>query len=127
GRITSETDPESNNAAKSYVYDALTGDASCGTVTSAGNLVKRVDAMGNVTCYNYDVLHRVTSKTYPTGAYGSATHKKYYVYDSTLVGGFTLSNTKGRLSEAYTCTTCPGTKITDVGFSYSARGEITDT
>jgi hypothetical protein len=37
-----------------------------------------------------------------------------------------MSNAKARLAEAYTCTTCPGTKITDLGFSYSARGETTD-
>src|SRR5260370_16816109 len=34
--------------------------------------------------------------------------------------------TKARLAEAYTCTTCPGTKITDIGFSYTKRGEASD-
>jgi len=29
-------------------------------------------------------------------------------------------------AKAYTCTSCP-TKITDLGFSYFARGDVTDT
>lgn len=40
-----------------------------------------------------------------------------------------MANAKGRLAEAYTGTgtSCPITiKITDVGLSYSARGELTD-
>src|SRR5207302_4793798 len=49
-----------------------------------------------------------------------------FIYDSATVNGVTMVNTKGRLAEAYTCTTCPGTKITDLGYKYSARGEITD-
>jgi len=42
--MTSETNPESGTT--SYVYDT---DSTCGT--SNGDLVKRTDAMGNVTCY----------------------------------------------------------------------------
>ena len=37
-----------------------------------------------------------------------------------------MSNAKARLAEAYTCTSCPGTKITDVGFSYTSRGQVSD-
>ena len=81
--------------------------------------------MGNVTCLTYDTLHRVTSQTYPTGPYASTT-KRFYVYDSATVNGATMSNAKTRLAEAYTCTSCPATKITDLGFSYSARGELVD-
>src|SRR5260370_13939799 len=33
---------------------------------------------------------------------------------------------KAPLADAYTCTTCPGTKITDMGFSYTKRGEVSD-
>jgi len=85
-----------------------------------------VDAKNNVTCYAYDALHRVTSVTYPSGPNSTGTAKKYFVYDSAIVNGQTMSNANGRLAEAYTCTMCPGTKITDLGFSYSARGETTD-
>jgi RHS repeat-associated protein len=119
-RMTSETNPETGLIA--YVYDT---DATCGS--SAGDLVKRTDAASNVTCYTYDQLHRRLSVTYPTGTYAASTPKKYFVYDSATVNSATMSNAKGRLAEAYTCTTaCPGTKITDLGFSYSARGEVTD-
>lgn len=84
---------------------------------------------GNVTCYHYDALHRLTSITYPSGPYASATPSKYFVYDSASIsfnGTTTMANPKNRLVEAYTCTSCPGTKITDLAFSYSVRGETTD-
>jgi hypothetical protein len=59
-RLTSETNPENNNSATTYAYDSLSSDPSCGTVTSAGNLLKRVDAAGNASCLSgYDALHRV--------------------------------------------------------------------
>jgi RHS repeat-associated protein len=79
-----------------------------------------------VTCYTYDVLHRVISVTYPSGPNSSGTAKKYFVYDNATVNGVTMVNAKSRLAEAYTCTTCPGTKITDLGYSYAARGEVSD-
>jgi len=78
GRMLSETNPE--NGTTSYVYDT---DATCGTYT--GNLVKRTDAVGNVTCYAYDSLNRVTGITYPSGSYSSTTPRKYFVYDATTV------------------------------------------
>jgi RHS repeat-associated protein len=37
-----------------------------------------------------------------------------------------MTNSKGRLAEAYTCTGSCTTKITDEGFSYTARGELSD-
>ncbi|MGB8542665.1 MAG: hypothetical protein WCD49_13610 [Candidatus Acidiferrales bacterium] len=37
-----------------------------------------------------------------------------------------MVNVKARLAEAYTATTSTGTKITDIGLSYSPRGEISD-
>jgi RHS repeat-associated protein len=119
GRMTSETNPETGTT--TYVYDT---DATCGTY--AGNLVKRTDAVGNVTCYAYDSLHRATSITYPSGSYSATTPKKYFAYDLTTVNGNTVSNTKGRLAEAYTCTGSCASKITDLWYSYSKRGEVTD-
>ncbi len=123
GRLTSEINPETSGAAITYFYDALSGDAACGTVTSAGDLVKRVDAAGKSACYGPYSLHRVSSIVYPS----SSTPSKYFVYEAATVNGAAMSNAKTRLAEAYTCTSCPGTKITDLGFSYSARGEVTDT
>ena len=97
--------------------------------TLAGNLLKRTDAASNVTCTAYDQLHRPTAITYPSGTYSSSTDKKYYVYDSATVGGSTMQNAKTRLAQAYTCppTGSCTTKKTDEGFSYSDRGDLTDT
>jgi RHS repeat-associated protein len=119
GRLTSETNPESGTT--SFTYDSATG---C-TGTFNGDLVKRVDAVTNSVCYAYDLLHRNTSITY-SGTYASVTPSKYFVYDTATVNGVAMANAKSRLAEAYTCTTCPGTKITDLGLSYTARGETSD-
>jgi RHS repeat-associated protein len=120
GRLTQETNPETGTT--SYVYDT---DTTCSGGYPTGNLVKLTDAVGNVTCYAYDQLHRLTSITYPSGSYSASTDKKYFVYDSANVGGAAMQNAKGRLAEAYTCpaTGACTSKKTDLGFSYSARGE----
>ena len=119
GRMTLETNPESGTT--NYTYDT---DPTCGT-TFKGDLVKKVDAVGNTTCYAYDTLHRPTSLTY-SGPYSSSTPNKYFVYDAATVNGVAMANVKSRLAEAYTATSSTGTKITDIGFSYSARGEASD-
>ncbi len=124
GRMTSESNPESGTT--TYTYDS---DATCGNYT--GDLVKRVDAVGNTTCYAYDALHRVTSVTYPSGQYSGATDRKCFVYDTVASPppGISVSNAKTRLAEAYTKASgsCDGqSKKTDLFFSYSERGEITD-
>jgi RHS repeat-associated protein len=115
-RLTSESNPETGLI--SYTYDS---DSTCGT--SQGDLVKRADAVGNTICYSYDELHRLTKVTY-SGTYAANTPEKHLVYDSASPNGVSLTNTKGRLAEAYTG---PATnKITDIAFSYSPRGEVTD-
>jgi RHS repeat-associated protein len=120
GRLTSETNPESGTT--TYVYDT---DSVCGT--SSGDRVKRTDAIGNVTCYAYDALHRPTSVTYPSGSYASVTASKHYVYDAATVDGQTMYYAKGRLAEAYTClSTCTSPYNTDIGFNHNARGEVGD-
>ncbi len=118
GRMTSENNPESGTT--SYTYDT---DATCGT--SKGDLVKKIDAVGNTSCYAYDSLHRPTSVTY-SGPYSSSTPNKYFVYDAATVNGVAMTNVKTRMAEAYTATSPTGTKITDIGLSYSARGENSD-
>jgi RHS repeat-associated protein len=120
GRLTSETNPEMNNSAIAYSYDSLSSDASCGTITSAGNMLKRLDAAGNATCYSgYDAYHRVGSVIYPS----TSTPAKNFVYDSATVNGTSMANAKTRLAEAYTCTGTCSSKITDLGFSYSTTGQ----
>lgn len=119
-RMTGESNPESGWT--SYVYDT---DAACGT--SYGDLVRKVDHVGNTICYAYDALHRVTSVTYPTSdPYASVTPNKYFVYDSATVNGVAMANAKTHMAEAYTATCITCTKITDEGFSYTVRGEPSD-
>jgi RHS repeat-associated protein len=126
GRMLTESNPETYNSSTmshttSYTYDT---DATCGT--SNGDLVKKLDPMGNVTCYSYDILHRLMSVTHPSGTYASVTPNRYFVYDAATVNGVAMSNGKMHQVEAYTCSSCPSTKLTDVGFSYTKRGELSD-
>ena len=118
GRMTSETNPE--NATTTYTYDT---DATCGT--SNGDLVKKTDAAGDTICFTYDAFHRMTSTTY-SGTYASVTPSRHFVYDSATVNGVPMGIVKSRLAEAYTCYSPCSAKITDEGFSYSARGESSD-
>ena len=122
-RLVSESNPETGTI--SYVYDT---DATCGT--SKGDLVKKVDAANNVSCYAYDARHRVTGITYPSGPYSASTPSKSFIYDATTFscapnpaypnGAYV----KGRLAEAYTGPSNP--KTTDIAYCYSPRGEIAD-
>jgi RHS repeat-associated protein len=118
GRLTSETNPETGTT--TYTYDS---DSTCGS--SPGDMVKKVDAIGNVICFHYDTIHRLTSTTYPSGSYSGSTPEKVFVYDSATVNGNTMLNTAGRLAEAYTCTGSCSAKVTDLGFSYDADGNTT--
>jgi RHS repeat-associated protein len=119
-RLTSETNPESGTT--NYTYDT---DATCGT--SSGDLVKRVDTIGNTNCNAYDTLHRKISATYPSGQYASpTTSNKYFVYDTATVNSISMLNAKTRVAEAFTATCQTCSKITDEGFSYTARGEVSD-
>ncbi len=123
GRMTSETNPEigpSTGATPiNYTYD--TSASPCTTATYSGDLVMKVDPQGTTTCFAYDALHRNTSITY-SGGYASVTPNKYFVYDSATVNGTPMTNVKARLAEAYT----GSSKTTDLGFSYTARGEVSD-
>lgn len=123
-RLTSEQNPETNQTAITYTYDTISSGSCAGTYN--GDLIKRVDAVGNIACFTYDALHRKLSVTYPSGSYASVTPSKYFVYDNATVNSVAMANAKTRLAEAYTCTTCPGTKITDFGLSYTVRGELSD-
>ena len=121
GRLIQETNPE--NGTTTYAYDSATG---C-TGPYNGDLVKKVDnktPTPNVSCYAYDTLHRATGITY-TGPDAANTPTKTFVYDGVTFNGTTMSNPKGRLVEAYTGASA--SKITDELFSYSVRGELTDT
>jgi len=115
GRLTSETNPESGTS--NYTYDS---DASCGS--SSGDLMKFINAVGNMICFYRDALHRVTAKV----IYNSPNSQGnvYFVYDTATVNGQAMQNGMGRLVEAFTAGSPTSSKITDEGFSYTARGEI---
>jgi YD repeat-containing protein len=96
GRMTSEATPEANNLHTYYTYDS---DSTCG-VTSAGDLVKKSDPIGNTTCYAYDALHRQTGITV-SGPYGTSTPMRKFVYDAATVNGVAMTGAKAKLAEAY--------------------------
>ena len=125
GRLTSEANPETGTT--TYTYDTVSS-GNCGAV-SAGDLVMKLDAAGNGTCYTYDPLHRRKSmgQSYNSSPNASVTPDKCFIYDSATVNGVAMSYAGGRLAEAYTVaqnTGCNAAKITDEGFSYSKRGEV---
>ena len=132
GRMKSERNPESSGPNHTFTYDyTYDSDGTCGT--SAGDLVKRTDALRtppnntpNTTCFAYDSLHRQTAVTYPSGLYAGITPQRHFVYDSATVNGQTMQNAHGRLAEAYTTGPTGSPIITDLGFSYTKRGELAD-
>jgi RHS repeat-associated protein len=122
GRVLTETNPESGTTY--YTYDSVNG-SSC-TSASAGDMVQKQDANGNISCYHYDGLHRDTYTTY--AGPNSNGISKYLVYDAATVNGVAMTYAEGRMAEAYTCAgsaapPCTPT-ITDEGFSYDQRGQL---
>lgn len=115
GRLLSETNPETGTT--NYTYDTESG---CGS-TSTGDLIKRTDPQGDAICTFYDSIHRPTKTTF-SGWYASSTPTRNFVYDGASVNNVSMSNSKGRLAEAFTGTS--SNKITDLLFSYTARGEV---
>jgi len=121
-RLTSEKNPETGTT--TYTYDT---SSTCGTSTFKGDLIKKVDAVGDVICYAHDGLHRQTSITHPSGSYASVTADSYFVYDSATVDGVAMQNAAGHNAEAYTVANgagAKGTKLTDEGFGYDADGRL---
>ncbi len=127
GRLGSATESEAGMNARYWGYDFAWG---CPTA-SAGDMTRRIDPLWNIACQQFDALHRMTKVTY-SGPYASYTPTKVFVYDAATVtyqgNPVAMANAKGRLAEAYTCFVCglTPTKITDLFFSYTPRGEIAD-
>lgn len=126
GRMTKETNPESGTT--SYSWDSATG-TTCGN--SNGDLVKRVDAANDWTCFDYDSLHRVTDVG-NSNQNGTNVCKRFRYDNSPGYPGSAkpsgVANTLGRLIEAATdlCENGNDGIVTDEWFSYNARGELTD-
>jgi RHS repeat-associated protein len=118
GRTLTATYPESGKT--TFTYDTN----GCYATPMKGLLVFKTDANGNSTCYTYDSLNRLVAMGY--GGPNWDGNNKFFVYDSATVNGVAMVNTLGRLAEAYTSPDNGVTKITDEGFSYTARGEASD-
>ena len=74
--------------------------------------------------YSYDQMGGNTGIAY-SGTTSDGLNK-YFIFDSATVHSVVMANAKGRIAEAYTAATVAGTKVTDEGFSYTLRGEISD-
>lgn len=131
GRVISSTTPESGT--KQFFYDSApsTPGVACSTLSLPttnyapfGNLLKTYDANGTTTCYSYDKLGRVVAIAYAGTNWDG--YNKYFTYDSATVNSVVMANTAGHIAEAYTAATINGTKVTDEGFSYTVRGELSD-
>jgi RHS repeat-associated protein len=119
GRMASETNPETGYV--QYFYDS---DSYCGSTGGAGNLYKRVDNAGNITCFAYDGLHRLTAEG---NGNVSGNTTRYFAYDTASLNGTAMTNAVGHMAEAYTAV-APNltTKTTDEYFGYDIRGQMTD-
>jgi len=91
-----------------------------------GLLKATLDPNGNLLCYKYDSLSRVT------GVNGSGTNCRLFFYDNSTgfsgsipSGVTTPINSLGRMVEAAT-TNCSTTLLTDIWFSYDKDGHVTD-
>jgi RHS repeat-associated protein len=124
GRTLTAAYPESGTKYSFYDVAPSTPGVACSSNTFKGLLVKTYDANGTTTCRVYDSMNRVTSVVYSGTNWDG--ENKYFVYDSATVNSATMTNTLGRVAEAYTAPTSSGTKVTDEGFSYTSRGEVSD-
>ncbi len=128
GRTLTATYPESGT--KYFYYDSApsTPGVACSTTalltnsSPLGNLLKTYDANGTTACFSYDTMNRNTSIAYAGTNWDG--ENKYFTYDSATVDSTLMTNTLGRIAEAYTAPTSGGTKVTDEGFTYTGRGEL---
>jgi YD repeat-containing protein len=123
GRVTQKASPEGGTW--TYTYDT---NSSCpsGYRGVSGRLASIKDPNGNLLCYNYDALNRVTG----VNADGTTCRHFYYDnssgYSGTIPTGITLTNQYGRMVEAATDTCSSGTLITDEWFAYDKDGNKTN-
>lgn len=116
GRVYKRITPEGGTWTSTY-----DSNSSCpsGYQGSTGQLASTLDPNGNLLCYKYDSLNRVT------GVNANGTTCRHYYYDNsygTVPSGVTTpTNSLGRLAEAST-DNCSGTLITDEWFSYDQDG-----
>jgi RHS repeat-associated protein len=124
GRVIQKVTPEGGT--RTYIYDT---NSSCpsGYRGSSGQLASVSDPNGNLLCYSYDALARVTG----VNANGTTCRHFYYDnssgYSGTIPTGVSApTNPNGRMVEAATDSCSSGTLITDEWFSYDKNGNVTD-
>jgi RHS repeat-associated protein len=135
GRLISETNPES--ATTTYTYDSVAANycTNSSAYTSSGDLVAKADASLNHLCYAYDAFHRLTDTA--NNNQGTTNPCRRFRYDNStgvlnaIPTGVSILYPLGRVAEAETDTCASpitqASMITDEWFSYSKRGEKTDT
>jgi hypothetical protein len=133
GRITQKKTPEGGTW--TYIYDSNTSSCPSGWQGVTGQIASVSDPNGNLFCYSYDSLNRVT------GVNADGTTCRWFYYDNgegngatsggytgTIPSGITLSNQYGRMVEAVTdaCVAAAShtasTLITDEWFAYDKDG-----
>ncbi len=151
--VTQNAQASSNQQTRSYTFDDLNrmtsggepgnfrrsitssdsdpgtkGAANCSEHLQRRSLAKKWTRRETSFATRTDALHShwMTRNTYPAGTYSSVTPSRFFVYDGASVDGSTLGNPKTRLAEAYTCFSPCSQKITDIGLSYTVRGETND-
>jgi YD repeat-containing protein len=123
GRVTQIVTPEGGTW--TLKYDS---NSSCpvGYRGTNGVLASVSDPNGNLVCYAYDSLSRITG----VNANGTSCRHFYFDnstgYSGTLPSGVTLANPSGRMVEAATDTCAANTLVTDEWFAYDKDGRQTD-
>ncbi len=124
GRVTASTSPETGTVNSFYDFYSA---CPVGYQGAPGHLAATRDLNGNLLCYAYDSLGRVT------GVNANGTTCRHFYYDSssgysgTIPTGVTApTNSAGRMVEAATDSCSSSTLITDEWFSYDKNGHTTD-
>jgi len=112
-RLTSETNPESGTVLYSYDASGHSGDLTS-RVAPAPN---QTGSSTVTTTYTYDLLHRLTLRSYSDGTTPTAT----FNYDLSSDGVWTMSNPVGRLVVAYAPTSSDDASEV---FSYDPMGRV---
>jgi RHS repeat-associated protein len=113
-RITSASNPESG----STCYGTVSAGACQNNGYDAnGNVITKTDARGITTTYSYDVLNRLTQKSYSDG-----TPTANFFYDANVWHNINLTNTVGRLS--YDGALSGSTYVASEAFSYDSMGRV---
>jgi RHS repeat-associated protein len=126
GRVTQSTTPEAGTW--NYYYDSVsTPSCPTGYKGILGKLEASKDPNGNLLCYAYDAMGRVTG----TNANGTTCRHFYYDgstgYSGSIPAGVTTpTNPSGRMVEAATDNCSSGTLQADEWFSYDKDGHMTD-